>query len=227
MALGGQMRDDVGLEFGDRGADGVGVADVAPDEAIAVRRCDALDRRQRTGIGQLVEVQDFVTRIFDQVADERRADEAGPAGDEDAHCVWVLRQAARAGGRHRGRGCRSPQGQAAPCPSDAAVILRRIGVRTFISDFAIGFQRQEAVREPNWDEELVAIVSAELGTNPLTVGRRAFAHIDRDVKDASANAADQLGLSARRCLEMQAAQRVRGRRQRMIVLHECVGDPKR
>ena len=43
MALGRKVRDDVGLELGDRAADGVGIADVAFDEAIAIAVRDALD----------------------------------------------------------------------------------------------------------------------------------------------------------------------------------------
>jgi hypothetical protein len=97
MALGGEMRDHVGLEFGDRRADRVRIADVALDEAVAVRVRDALDRRQRARIGQLVEVEHFMIGVFDQMTDERRPDETGPAGDENAH--GSVLQASGASGR--------------------------------------------------------------------------------------------------------------------------------
>ena len=45
MALGGQVRDDIRLELGNRRTDCVGITDVALDEAIAVAGRDALDGR--------------------------------------------------------------------------------------------------------------------------------------------------------------------------------------
>ena len=85
MAFGRQMRDHVGTEVRDRGTHRAGIADIAPNEPIALRRCDRLDRRQRAGIGQLVEIEHIVLAVFDQMPDQCGTDEPGPAGDENTH----------------------------------------------------------------------------------------------------------------------------------------------
>ena len=54
-------------------------------EAIARVARDRIERGQRGRVGQLVEIDDLVAEIADQVAADRRADEAGAAGDEDPH----------------------------------------------------------------------------------------------------------------------------------------------
>jgi len=97
MAFGCKMRDDLGLELGDRARHRLCIADVALNEAVTVRACHALDRRQRAGIGQLVKVQDLMVGVLNQVANEGRAYEAGPASNEDAY--GPVLQASGANGR--------------------------------------------------------------------------------------------------------------------------------
>jgi hypothetical protein len=58
---------------------------LAVDEAAAQIVGNRCERSERTGIGQCVIDQHFVPGVTDQVANERRANEAGPAGNEDAH----------------------------------------------------------------------------------------------------------------------------------------------
>jgi len=85
MAFGGQMRDHIGPEAGDRRLHGRAVADVGPNEAVARAVRDRRQGGQVAGIGQHVEVQHLVIRLADQVANQGRADKACPSGDEDAH----------------------------------------------------------------------------------------------------------------------------------------------
>ncbi len=64
----------------------------------------------------------------------------------------------------------------------------------------------------------------QLGGDPLAIGGRAFTHVDGDIEDAPADAADQLVLTVGRSLKMQAAEREWGCRERMVILHECANN---
>lgn len=74
--------------------------------------------------------------------------------------------------------------------------------------------------ETDRNEELMPVLGRQFRADPLAIGGRALAHIDRDVEDAPADAAHQLVLSPVRRLKMQAAQREGGCGVGMIVLHE-------
>ena len=80
------------------------------------------------------------------------------------------------------------------------------------------------MREADWDEQLVAVLGRQLGTDPLPVGQRALADVDGDVENSSAHAANQLVLTPRRRLKMQAPQRGFRHGQRVVVLHETASD---
>ena len=82
MAFGRQMDDRVGSHVADQAANVVAVGDVATNEAKAPIAGDRFERVEIAGIGQLVEDRDLVRRGCNQVADQRRADEAGAAGDQ-------------------------------------------------------------------------------------------------------------------------------------------------
>ena len=70
VGLGRQVHDRLGLEALDDRADRGLVDDIRLDELVAGIGGDALQRFQITGVGQLVEVEDFVPGIFDQVTDQ-------------------------------------------------------------------------------------------------------------------------------------------------------------
>lgn len=71
------------------------------------------------------------------------------------------------------------------------------------------------------------VFGAELRPDPLAMGRRSVADIDRDVIDAPSDAAHQLVLTAWRRLEMQAAQGKGRRGIGVVVLHEGAVDADR
>ena len=81
VRLGGEVDDDVHRMLLERPLDEVAVADVSFDQRDAVGNVLAHAR-----IGEQVEDGNVVARMLLQpVANEVRADEAGPAGDEQVH----------------------------------------------------------------------------------------------------------------------------------------------
>ncbi|MNE16219.1 hypothetical protein D3C80_1091580 [compost metagenome] len=90
MGLGCQVHDRPRLKAFEHGADGCRVGDIGLDEFVSGVVGDALQRFEVAGVGQLVEVEHFVFGVVDQVADQRRANEAGAACDEYAHLKWPL-----------------------------------------------------------------------------------------------------------------------------------------
>ena len=185
VGLGGEVRDDVGVEARERLRDLGLLADIGADEAVARVARHALERGERAGVGQLVQRQHLVLAVADEVAHERRADEAGAAGDEHAHRsgpfigFWLrLGRAAPGDGRRRGRGCRTPQASQRSVlgrqlrrraarerpahadrrvvPADAAVALRGIEVGDLVDDLGVRLGRQEAVGEADRHEQLLA-----------------------------------------------------------------------
>lgn len=102
-----------------------------------------------------------------------------------------------------------------------------IGGGAFIRDFAIRLERHETVREADRDEQLVAVFRAQFGADPLAIGGRAVAHVDRDIEDPPPDAAHQLVLPPGRRLEMQAAQGEGGGGIGVVVLDEGHGDAQR
>ncbi len=82
MAFGGEVQDRVGPVLGEDPPHGGPVGDVAfhEDEARIVRHVGQVG--QVAGIGQEIQHDHPVVRIFQGQTDEVRADEAGSAGDE-------------------------------------------------------------------------------------------------------------------------------------------------
>ena len=74
------------------------------------------------------------------------------------------------------------------------------------------------------DEQLLAVLEAQFDPEPLAIAGRAASDVDGHVKERPPPAAHQLGLRARRALEMQAPQRAHLRGQGMVVLYEIRGD---
>ena len=88
MALGGEVDDAVDMFVLHQLIDTLEVADVHLDEAVVRLVLDVLQVSEVAGVGQLVEVDDFVFRIFvDEEADDVAADEAGAACDDDGAFV--------------------------------------------------------------------------------------------------------------------------------------------
>jgi len=71
VGLGRQVHDRLGLETRNDRADRRLIDDISLHELVAGIGGNALQRFQVTGVGQLVEVEDFVPGIFDQVTDQR------------------------------------------------------------------------------------------------------------------------------------------------------------
>ena len=138
-----------------------------------------------------------------------------PAG-RDSRGNWAVLV-----GQHRGgRRDRPGDAEIGIVPQHAAIVRRRVGARHLVEHLGVGLERAEAVREADRHEELRPVLGRNLGGDVAAEGRRAAPQIDRDVEDAPARHPDQLGLGVRRGLEMQAADRARLRRARMIVLDE-------
>ncbi|MNJ46823.1 hypothetical protein D3C77_419620 [compost metagenome] len=85
MRLCRQMHDCMGLKAFKYSADGCLIGNIGLDEFIAGIGRDTAQRLEVTGVGQLVEVEDFVLGGTDQVANQGRADKTGTAGYEYAH----------------------------------------------------------------------------------------------------------------------------------------------
>ena len=84
MALGGKVYDAVDVFVLHQLIDTVEVADVHLDEAVVRLVLDVLQVSEVAGVGQLVEVDDLVFRIFvDEEADDVVADEACASSDDD------------------------------------------------------------------------------------------------------------------------------------------------
>ena len=82
VAFRGQVDDAVDALFPQQGRDAFEVADVHPDETVVGLVFDILEIGQVAGIGQLVEIDDPVVRIFvHEMTDHVASDEARAAGD--------------------------------------------------------------------------------------------------------------------------------------------------
>ena len=85
MALGGEVHHDVGAVSRERRPHGAGIADVDLREGIARIVGDGCEVVEVAGVGELVEAEHLMRRIRDQMAHDRRSDEAGAAGDQETH----------------------------------------------------------------------------------------------------------------------------------------------
>jgi hypothetical protein len=83
VGLGGEVHDRVAALH--RRRDRVGVLDARVHEAVAGAAGDVGEVLLPPGVGELVEDDDLVAVLGDALADEVRADEAGPAADEQLH----------------------------------------------------------------------------------------------------------------------------------------------
>ena len=80
------------------------------------------------------------------------------------------------------------------------------------------------MREAGRDVEHPAVAGNEFNRHVLAEAGRGAPQVHRDVEDAAAQHAHQLGLGVRRALEMQPAHRADLVGARPIVLHEVVRD---
>ena len=79
MRLGREVEDDVRLDRSDDVAHRTSVGDVATPEAVARTGSDICKRGEVARVGQVVDHGDVVRGVFDEMPDERRADESGAA----------------------------------------------------------------------------------------------------------------------------------------------------
>ncbi len=101
----------------------------------------------------------------------------------------------------------------------------RIGRGRLVEDFDIRLERDERMRKSGRDQQLTPVFRRELDRDIPAESRRRTANVDRDVEDAAARDAHQLGLRERRRLKVQAPQRAGGRGNRVVVLNESNSSP--
>ncbi len=86
MALGGEVDDAVDVFVLHQFVDTVEVADVHLDELVVGLALDVLEVGQVAGVGQFVEVDDFILGVLvDKEPYHMASDETGSAGDDDVH----------------------------------------------------------------------------------------------------------------------------------------------
>ena len=88
VALGGEVHHHVGMLLLKQIVDGLAVTDIRLHETEVGLIHDALQRRQVTGIGQLVHADNPILRVLVQhIENEVAADKPGTAGDDNGHKV--------------------------------------------------------------------------------------------------------------------------------------------
>ncbi len=90
MALGGEMHDRARAMLHEQTVDRLAVADVAPDEGVAMVALEQCEIAQVPGIRQLVEADDGLADLAHPVENEVGADKTGGAGHENRHCAGLL-----------------------------------------------------------------------------------------------------------------------------------------
>src|SRR5690606_29076585 len=85
MGLGGQVHYRVRLVFTENAIQLGAVADIDLLKRVARAVAGFGQGFQVAGVGELVDVHHAIRRVANDVTDDRRADEAGAAGDEDFH----------------------------------------------------------------------------------------------------------------------------------------------
>ena len=88
---------------------------------------------------------------------------------------------------------------------DAAICLWVIEVIALVLEDCGLAEDSKAMGKASWDEELEMIVFCQLYCHMLSISRGAFTNIYGYIKDSAFYAADQLALSVRWTLEMQAS----------------------
>lgn len=84
MALGRQVHDETGLRLGEGRLHGGGIGDIGLQETVLVGAVGGAEIETVAGVGEGVDVADAFS-FGQQLPHQRRADEAGAAGDEGAH----------------------------------------------------------------------------------------------------------------------------------------------
>ena len=105
-------------------------------------------------------------------------------------------------------------------------MLGRIRRADLVKDLAIVFERDESVREPARNEQLVPLLRGENETGPAAKARRVAANVERDIEDRAAGHADEFVLGRWRDLEVKPANDAAASRMRIIVLNEAHIDPR-
>ena len=82
------MHYHIRLVFSKNSVNDCFVANIALVELITVAFGNSSERLQVSGIGQFVEVQNFVICFVDQMANDRRTDKACAAGDLKTFYMW-------------------------------------------------------------------------------------------------------------------------------------------
>ena len=90
-------------------------------------------------------------------------------------------------------------------PCDGPFALRCVIIIAFILEHSFFREHGESVCKAFRHEELAVVVFCKFDCYVLSVGRRAFADVDRHVKDTAFDDAYEFCLGVRRLLEMEAA----------------------
>ena len=83
--------------------------------------------------------------------------------------------------------------------------LRLVGFGNEVIYLDIITERLEAVSEPLWDVELMAVHARKLKLLPVAISRRSGPDVDNDVPNGSLDATHQLGFAVRIALIMHAS----------------------
>ena len=81
MRFGRKIDDDVGEKIGKQAIDQRRIADIAAGERKTRMRGNCLQRSHLAGISELVQNMELMLAVADQVANQRRTDEARAARD--------------------------------------------------------------------------------------------------------------------------------------------------
>src|SRR5690606_14312975 len=94
MGFGGQVHDGVWLELQQRFAYPLTIGDAGLQELIARIAIHFRQGVEVAGVGELAQVEHAVPGVAKAMAEQGRAADPGPAGDENAHDDWLPWRAA-------------------------------------------------------------------------------------------------------------------------------------
>jgi hypothetical protein len=81
-------------------------------------------------------------------------------------------------------------------------VSRTVVGGSLITNLSVIFERAKSVEKTSWHPELGSVISIEGDHYVLTIGRRSFSDINRNIEDGSTPDPYQLTLSTRRALEV-------------------------
>ena len=109
---------------------------------------------------------------------------------------------------------------------EAALGRLAVEVVALVREERVVLEDDEAMREAARNEELLLVLSGQDDAHVLPERRRALADVDRDIPDRAVDDAHELRLGVFARLPVESAHDAL-RRERLVVLDEVGGDPRR